>query len=36
MVVGYNGELVNVKALRKKVFFNGIGLLIGSDSEVII
>lgn len=35
MAVGHNGELVNAKALRKKVLLNGTGLSTGSDSEVI-
>lgn len=35
MAVGHNGELVNAKALRKKVLLQGTGLSTGSDSEVI-
>lgn len=35
MAVGHNGELVNAKALRKKVLMQGTGLSTGSDSEVI-
>lgn len=35
MAVAHNGELVNAKALRKRVLLKGTGLSTGSDSEVI-
>lgn len=35
IAVAHNGELVNSRALRKKVMRHGVGLSTGSDSELI-